>query len=141
MQCVLQIFIQCSMRYSRYLFKNIVFTDFEEMFDLQSIPRYICTNRFCVECSHLHTVYLHMHITFGMYRKQISQQTFCIQYSRCLARSMHFATIHTFAYGICRSILAEYCTTYISRHLMFFVDCCTSVYSYRCFVKASVVAR
>ena len=95
MQCVLQIFIQCSMRYSRYLFKNIVFTDFEEMFDLQSIPRYICTNRFCMECSHLHTVYLHMHITFGMYRKQISQQTFCIQYSRCLARSMHFATIHT----------------------------------------------
>ena len=46
-----------------------------------------------------------------------------------------------FAYSICRSILAEYCTTYISRHLMFFVDCCTSVYSYRCFVKASVVAR
>ena len=139
MQCVLQIFIQCSMRYSRYLFKNIVFTDFEEMFDLQSIPRYICTNRFCVECSHLHTVYLHMHITFGMYRKQISQQTFCIW--QMFGKKYAFFNNTYFAYSICRSILAEYCTTYISRHLMFFVDCCTSVYSYRCFVKASVVAR
>ena len=139
MQCVLQIFIQCSMRYSRYLFKNIVFTDFEEMFDLQSIPRYICTNRFCVECSHLH---ISSHAYYFWYVQKIDfvvdvlhivQQMFGKKYAFC--------NNTYFAYSICRSILAEYCTTYISRHLMFFVDCCTSVYSYRCFVKASVVAR